>query len=75
MVSGEPGSLRLPAAEEHAGEDAHARSEGRDAGNSLWELQSSVHPEHDTHGGAGEETQVGGDRMHNTTNQYLKKNL
>uniref|UniRef100_A0A3Q2WGA2 Septin 4a n=1 Tax=Haplochromis burtoni TaxID=8153 RepID=A0A3Q2WGA2_HAPBU len=35
ITLGEPGSLRLPAAEEHAGEDAHAGSEGRDAGNSL----------------------------------------
>lgn len=59
MASGEPGSLWLPAAEEHAGKDPHAGSEGRDAGDALWKLQSPVHPEHDAHGGAGEEAQVG----------------
>uniref|UniRef100_A0A672GGJ2 Septin 4a n=1 Tax=Salarias fasciatus TaxID=181472 RepID=A0A672GGJ2_SALFA len=56
----EPGSLGLPAAEEHAGEDAHAGPEGRDAGDALRELQGAVHPEHDPHGGAGQEAQVGG---------------
>ena len=60
MASGEPSSLRLPAAEEHAGEDPHAGFEGCDAGDALRKLQSPVHPEHDAHGGAGEETQVGG---------------
>ena len=63
MASGERGPLGLPAAEEHAGEDAHAGSEGHDAGDALRELQSAVHPEHDAHGGAGEEAQVGGGRM------------
>ncbi|MEQ2200060.1 hypothetical protein XENOCAPTIV_021328 [Xenoophorus captivus] len=38
-------------------------SEGRDAGESLRKLQGTVHPEHDPHDGAGEETQVGGARI------------
>uniref|UniRef100_A0A3Q2R2H7 Septin 4a n=1 Tax=Fundulus heteroclitus TaxID=8078 RepID=A0A3Q2R2H7_FUNHE len=58
----EPDPLRLPAAAEHAGEDAHAGSEGRDAGDPLRKLPGAVHPEHDPHDGAGEETQVGGAR-------------
>lgn len=60
LDSGEPSPFRLPAPEEHAGEDTHAGSEGRDTGNTLRELQVPVHPEHDAHDGAGEETQVGG---------------
>uniref|UniRef100_A0A3B5LQV7 Septin 4a n=1 Tax=Xiphophorus couchianus TaxID=32473 RepID=A0A3B5LQV7_9TELE len=47
----EPGPLRLPDAEEHAGEDAHAGPEGRDARNPLRKLPGTVHPEHDPHDG------------------------
>lgn len=60
FLSGGPGALRLPAAEEHAGEDAHAGPEGGDAGDALRELQGRVHPQDDADGRAGEETQVGG---------------
>lgn len=34
-VSGGSGSLRLPVAEEHAGEDTHAGLEGGDPGDAL----------------------------------------
>lgn len=56
--SGELGTLRFCEAEEHAHSHAHARSEGRDPGDPLRELQSSLHPEHDPHGGEGAQPQV-----------------
>lgn len=58
VCSGECGTLWFCEAEEHANSHTHARSEGRDPGNSLRELQSSVHPEHDSHGGEGTQPQV-----------------
>lgn len=64
IASGGPSSLWLPAAEEHADKDPYARPQRGYAGNALRKLQSPVHPEHDAHGGAGEELQVSGVRMH-----------
>lgn len=58
--SGEPVPLRLRETAHHAGEDTHAGPEGRDAGDPLRELPHAVHPEHDPHGGEGEEPQVRG---------------
>jgi len=58
--SGEPVPLRLREAADDAGEDPHAGPQGRDAGNPLRELPHAVHPEHDPHGGEGEEPQVRG---------------
>lgn len=56
--SGELGTLWFREAEEHARSHAYARSEGRDPGDSLRELQSPLHPEHDPHGCEGTQPQV-----------------
>ncbi len=58
LDSGEPGALWLREAEEHVGPITHAGSEGCDPGNTLRELPSAVHPEHDPHGGEGAQPQV-----------------
>lgn len=62
-VSGGSASLWLPVAEEHAGEDIHAGPEGCDTGDALWKVQGRAHPQNDTNGCAGQETQVGGGQV------------
>lgn len=71
LHSGELGTLRFCEAEEHAHSHAHARPEGCDPGDPLRELQSSLHPEHDPHGGEGAQPQV---CLHKHSRTYRRMN-